>query len=178
MLDIIKGWFHRYLSDYEALVLLLLLVLGFVVVLTMGYMLAPVFAALVLAFLMQGVVSWLKNRGLPHLLAVNLVFAVFITVLLLFLLVPVPLIWEQVTHLLNELPRMVNQGHMLLKSLPELYPGFVSEKQAVLMADAISSRLAGLGQWALSFSLSKLPGALGLLIYLILVPILIFFFLN
>ncbi len=35
-----------------------------------------------------------------------------------------------------------------------------------------------MGQWALSFSLSKLPGALGLLIYLILVPILIFFFLK
>ncbi len=178
MLDIIKGWLHRYLSDYEALVLLLLLILGFVVVLTMGYMLAPVFAALVLAFLMQGIINWLEQKGLPHLLSVNLVFAAFIAILLMFMLVLVPLIWEQVTHLLNEVPRMVHVGQKLLKSLPELYPGFVSDKQAVVIADAISSRLAGMGQWALSFSLSKLPGALGLLIYLILVPILIFFFLK
>lgn len=178
MLDIVKGWFHRYLSDHEALVLLFLLVFCFVVVLTMGYMLAPVFAALVLAFLMQGVINWMEKVGVPHLLSVSLVFAAFLALLLMFLLVLVPLIWEQVTHLLNEVPRMVYVWQKLLKSLPELYPGFVSEKQAVLIADAISSRLAGMGQWALSFSLSKLPGALGLLIYLILVPILIFFFLK
>ncbi len=140
MLDIIKGWLHRYLSDYEALVLLLLLILGFVVVLTMGYMLAPVFAALVLAFLMQGIINWLEQKGLPHLLSVNLVFAAFIAILLMFMLVLVPLIWEQVTHLLNEVPRMVHVGQKLLKSLPELYPGFVSDKQAVVIADAISSR--------------------------------------
>ncbi|WP_263080169.1 AI-2E family transporter [Endozoicomonas sp. Mp262] len=178
MLEIIKDWFQRYLSDYEALVLLVLLVFGFLVVLTMGYMLAPVFAALVLAFLMQGVINCMEAKGVPHLLSVNLVFAAFVAVLLMFVLVLVPLIWEQVTHLLNEVPRMVHVGQKLFKSLPELYPGFVSERQAVLIADAISSRLAGMGQWALSFSLSKLPGALGILIYLILVPILIFFFLK
>ena len=178
MLDIIKEWLHRYLSDYEALVLLLLLVLGFVVVMTMGYMLAPVFAALVLAFLMQGIINWLERRGLNHLLSVNLVFATFVALLLMFMLVVLPLVWEQITHLLNEVPKMVHVGQKLLKSLPELYPTFISEKQAVVIADAVSSRLAGMGQWALSFSLSKLPGALGLLIYLILVPILIFFFLK
>ncbi|WP_330925543.1 AI-2E family transporter [Candidatus Sororendozoicomonas aggregata] len=178
MLNIIKDWLHRYLSDYEALVLLVLLIVGFVVVLTLGYTLAPVIAALVLAFLMQGMINCLERKGLPHLLAVNLVFAVFIAVVLVFLLLVVPLLWEQITHLLNEIPHMVRVGQKLLKSLPELYPGFVSEQQAVVIADTISHRLAGLGQWVLSFSLSKLPGALGLLIYLILVPILIFFFLK
>ncbi|MDD7804512.1 MAG: AI-2E family transporter [Endozoicomonas sp. (ex Botrylloides leachii)] len=178
MLDIIKEWLHRYLSDYEALVLLLLLVLGFVVVLTMGYMLAPVFAALVLAFLMQGIINGLERLGLNHLLSVYLVFSVFIALLLMFMLIVLPLVWEQITHLLNEVPKMVHVGQNLLKSLPELYPAFISEQQAVTIADAVSGRLAGLGQWALSFSLSKLPGALGLLIYLVLVPILIFFFLK
>ena len=81
MLDTIKGWLHRYLSDSEALVLLLLLVAGFAIILTMGNMLAPVFAALVLAFLMQGLVNWLQNRGLGHSGSVTLVFVLFVTVL-------------------------------------------------------------------------------------------------
>ena len=178
MLDIIKEWLNRYLSDYEALVLLALLLFGFFVVLTMGYMLAPVFAALVLAFLMQGVVNWLEKIGLNHLLSVIVVFTAFLTLLMMFILILMPLFWEQVTHLLNEVPKMVHVGQKLLKSLPELYPAFVSEKQVIVIADAISNRLAGMGQWALSFSLSKLPGALGVMIYLILVPILIFFFLK
>lgn len=178
MIDYIKDWLERYLSDYEAVVLLILLVFGFIVVLSMGYMLAPVFAALVLSFLMQGIINWLNNRGVAHLLAVMVVFSIFITFLLLFLLVMVPLILEQVTRLLSEVPRMVYAGNELLTSLPELYPGFVSEEQVVMITEFISIRLAGMGQWALSFSLSKLPGAVGLLIYLIVVPILIFFLLK
>ncbi|MDP0562109.1 MAG: AI-2E family transporter [Candidatus Endonucleobacter sp. (ex Gigantidas childressi)] len=178
MLDFIKDWLNRYLSDYEAMVLLVLLMFGFVVVVTMGSMLAPVFAALVLAFLMQGIINWLGRMGVVHILSVTLVFVGFVTLLLIFLLVVVPLIWEQVTSLLNEVPRMVHVGLGVLKSLPELYPGFVSEGQAILIADTFSNKLAGMGQWILSFLLSKLPGVLGLLIYLILVPILIFFFLK
>ncbi|MDP0588917.1 MAG: AI-2E family transporter [Candidatus Endonucleobacter bathymodioli] len=178
MLDFIKYWLNRYLSDYEAMVLLVLLVFCFVIVLTMGDMLAPVFAALVLAFLMQGIINWLERMGAVHLVSVSLVFVGFVALLLIFLLVIVPLIWEQATSLLNEVPRMVHVGLKLLKSLPELYPGLVSESQATLIADTFSNRLAGLGQWVLSFLLSKLPGVLGLLIYLILVPLLIFFFLK
>ncbi len=178
MLNVIKGLFHRYLSDQEAVILLVLLTVGFFVILTMGNMLAPAFASLVLAFLMQGMVNSLERRRVPHMLAVNLVFAGFIATLLLLIFVVVPLVWDQVTHLLNSLPGMVREGQALLKSLPDLYPGFVSVKQVSLLAETISSRLAGFGQWALSFSLSKLPGAVALLVYLILVPILVFFFLK
>ena len=178
MLKVIKGWLHSYLSDQEAIVLLMILLVGFVVILTMGRMLAPALAALVFAFLMQGVVSWLEQRRVPHLLAVNLVFSGFLTLLLLVTLVVIPLVWEQVTHLLNATPGMVREGQALLVSLPDLYPGFVSEQQVMLLVATINKHLADFGQWALSFSLSKIPGIVALLVYLILVPILVFFFLK
>ena len=178
MVNIFRGWLQRYLSDYEAVVLLLILLIGFAIVLTMGSMLAPAFAALVLAFLMQGAVNWLVRKGASHIIAVNLVFALFITLLLLLLFVIFPLIWNQITHLINAIPGMVREGQALLKSLPELYPGYVSVEHIVIVVDAINGKLADLGQLALSFSLSKLPGAAALLVYLVLVPILIFFFLK
>lgn len=178
MLKVIKGWLHSYLSDQEAIVLLMILLVGFLVILTMGRMLAPALAALVFAFLMQGVVSWLEQRRMPHLLAVSLVFTGFLTLLLLVILVVIPLVWEQVTHLLNATPGMVREGQALLVSLPDLYPGFVSEQQIMLLVAAINKHLADFGQWALSFSLSKIPGIVALLVYLILVPILVFFFLK
>lgn len=178
MLKVIKGWLHSYLSDQEAIVLLVMLLVGFLVILTMGRMLAPALAALVFAFLLQGVVSWLEQRRVPHLLAVNLVFSGFLALLLLVILVVIPLVWEQVTHLLNATPGMVRQGQTLLVSLPDLYPGFVSEQQVMLLVATINKHLADFGQWALSFSLSKIPGIVALLVYLILVPILVFFFLK
>ena len=178
MLKVFREWLHRYLSDSEAVVLLVILLVGFTVVLTMGNMLAPAFAALVLAFLMQGAVNWLEKHGVSHIMSVNLVFTVFMALLLLLVLVVIPLIWNQVSHLINAVPSMVREGQILIKSLPELYPGYVSGEHATQLAEAINSHLGGFGQWALSFSLSKLPNALALLVYLILVPILVFFFLK
>ncbi|OED40186.1 AI-2E family transporter [Endozoicomonas sp. (ex Bugula neritina AB1)] len=178
MLDIFRSWLDRYLSDHEAVVLLVILVVGFVVVLTMGNMLAPAFTALVLAYLMQGAVNWLERHKVSHILSVNVVFAIFMALLLVFVLIIIPLIWNQVSHLLNALPGMIREGQALIRSLPELYPGFVSGKHVSLLADSINANLGGFGQWAFSFSLSKLPNAVALLVYLILVPILIFFFLK
>ncbi|KEQ16680.1 AI-2E family transporter [Endozoicomonas numazuensis] len=178
MLDIIRGWLNRYLSDHEALVLLLMLVTGFLVIIFMGNMLAPALAALVLAFLMQGVVNCLEKWRMPHILAVAIIFTIFMAVLVAFIFLLVPLIWQQVTGLLNELPSMVKQGQVILKELPEHYPAFISEAQTAAIGNTINMHLAEFGQWALSFSISKLPGAVGILVYLILVPILVFFFLK
>ena len=41
MLDLMKAWYRRYLSDPQAVLLLVLLVVGFTIILTMGHMLAP-----------------------------------------------------------------------------------------------------------------------------------------
>ena len=178
MLNTIKGWLHRYLSDSEALVLLLLLVAGFAIILTMGNMLAPVFAALVLAFLMQGVVNWLQGWGIRHSWSVTLVFVLFVSVLVISLLLLVPLVWQQVSALLNELPKMVSHGQAWVRELPEHFPAFVSEAETAAITESINGMIAGLGQWALSFSLANLTNVMALLVYLILVPILVLFFLK
>ncbi|WP_281648142.1 AI-2E family transporter [Parendozoicomonas sp. Alg238-R29] len=178
MFRVIGGWVHRYFSDEEAIVLLLLLAAALVVILLFGTMLAPVFAGLVLAFVLQGGVTWLERLKCPHILAVSLTFACFIAVLLAVMLLMMPLIWEQSTALLNELPRMVQQWRQMLQHLPETYPGFVSEAQVNAWSEAASTQLSRMGQWLVSFSLSKLPNLVGILIYLVLVPILVFFFLK
>ena len=47
-MDVIRRWVERYMADPQVVILALVLVVGFVIVLTMGQMLAPVLAALVL----------------------------------------------------------------------------------------------------------------------------------
>jgi predicted PurR-regulated permease PerM len=59
MFKVLRDWIQRYFSDEEAVVLAVLLFLAFTAVLTLGGMLAPVLAGMVLAYLMQGlVVPW------------------------------------------------------------------------------------------------------------------------
>lgn len=61
MFNVLRNWIQRYFSDEEAVVLAVLLVLAFTVVLTLGGMLAPVLAGMVLAYLMQGLVVALER---------------------------------------------------------------------------------------------------------------------
>ncbi|RJX81313.1 AI-2E family transporter [Pseudomonas sp. LS-2] len=178
MFKVLRDWMQRYFSDEEAVVLAVLLVLAFTVVLTLGGMLAPVLAGLVLAFLMQGMVVQLERLRVPEGGAVGLVFALFMGALAVFLLVIVPLLWHQLITLFNELPGMLAKWQSLLLLLPERYPHLVSDEQVLQAIDTARGEVGKFGQWALTFSLSSLPLLVNMMIYLVLVPILVFFFLK
>ena len=52
MKEVLTKWYRRYLSEEEAVVLLVLLASAFGVMLAFGDILAPVFVAVILAYLM------------------------------------------------------------------------------------------------------------------------------
>jgi putative permease len=178
MLNVLRNWVERYFSDEQAIVLALILILGFAVIIGLGGMLSPVLVALVLAFLMQGLVNRIERLRLPHSLAVWLVFALFVGLLSFILLVLLPLIWWQVTNLVKELPRMLGEWQELLLLLPERFPQWIDQQQVLSAIESARGELGKLGQWAVSISLSSLPVLITIMIYLVLVPILVFFFLK
>ncbi|EJM59535.1 putative permease [Pseudomonas sp. ADAK2 TE3594] len=178
MFKVLRDWIQRYFSDEEAVVLAVLLFLAFTAVLTLGGMLAPVLAGMVLAYLMQGLVVTLERLRVPGGVAVGLVFALFMGLLLVFIIVVVPLLWHQLITLFNELPGMLAKWQSLLLLLPERYPHLVSDEQVLQAIEVARGEIGKFGQWALTFSLSSLPLLVNIMIYLVLVPILVFFFLK
>jgi putative permease len=178
MFKVLRDWIQRYFSDEEAVVLAVLLFLAFTAVLTLGGMLAPVLAGMVLAYLMQGLVVTLERLRIPGGAAVGSVFALFMGVLLVFIVVLVPLLWHQLITLFNELPGMLAKWQSLLLLLPERYPHLVSDEQVLQAIEVARGEIGKFGQWALTFSLSSLPLLVNIMIYLVLVPILVFFFLK
>ncbi|MEQ5800965.1 AI-2E family transporter [Halomonas sp. H10-9-1] len=175
---VLKGWVDHYLSDEEAVILLVVLVLGFAVVIFLGRMLAPFLTALVIAFLLQGAVNWLERRHVPHLLAVILVFLGFMGLLLALAFILMPLIWNQLVTLVQEAPRMFASGQQLLDGLQARYPQLITPDQIQNWIATAGRELTQLGQRALTLSLASLGNVLGLIIYLVLVPILVFFLLK
>ncbi|MFL1502765.1 AI-2E family transporter [Pseudomonas sp. O64] len=178
MFKVLRDWIQRYFSDEEAVVLAVLLFLAFTAVLTLGGMLAPVLAGMVLAYLMQGLVTTLERLRLPGGVAVGLVFALFMGLLVVFIVVLLPLLWHQLITLFNELPGMLAKWQSLLLLLPERYPHLVSDEQVLQAIEVARGEIGKFGQWALTFSLSSLPLLVNIMIYLVLVPILVFFFLK
>jgi len=129
MLDIVKKWFNRYFFEEEALILLLLIVVSLVIVITMGNVLAPIIAAIILAYLIEGMTDRLIKRGMPEGFSVWLTFVVFIGAFFAVMFVLLPLAWQQMSNLFAELPGMVSRLQTVLIVLPEQYPTVFSESQ-------------------------------------------------
>ncbi len=178
MLERFQKWYERYFFEEESILLLVLLALGLAAVLTMGDILAPVLAAIVLAFLMQGLSGRLIDRGFPQWLALTCSFAVFIGFFFGFILLVFPLIWRQLLGLFQELPRMIDEVNTWLVVLPEQYPQLINAGQISQLVNLAQTELAKFGQSVVSFSLSSIPLLVGILIYMVLVPLLVFFFLK
>ncbi|MCP4695737.1 MAG: AI-2E family transporter [Gammaproteobacteria bacterium] len=177
MIQVVSLWFRRYLSDPQAVLLVILLLLGFTVLYTMGGMLAPVLAGVIIAFLLEGTISYMSAR-LPRMLAVWFAFLGFVAVLLFLLVVLLPLLSYQLSQVIQESPKWVTQGKQLLMQLPERYPEFISIAQIESLNTEINNGIAEVGQVMVSYSISSIPALITLLVYLILVPILVFFFLK
>ena len=63
MIRTLRGLAHKYFSDEEAVILFLILVTGTIFVIWFGAMLAPAIASLIVAFILQGLVTKLNKLG-------------------------------------------------------------------------------------------------------------------
>ncbi len=178
MHNVLKKWYDQIFHDEESVILLLLIIAGMAFILALGNILTPVIAALILAFMLQGVVATLTRFRVPRMVAVFAASLLLLLILCGLLIVLLPIIWSQLANMVAELPSLLTLLQERLLLLPQLYPAIISDVQVREWIAILNREIGDVGQWALSFSLSKLPSLLNFMIYLVLVPILVFFFLK
>lgn len=178
MFKVFRAWLDHFFADEQALLLVVLLAVGLASILMFGSTLAPVFASMILAYLTLGLVEWLERFGVNHLPAVWGIYSLFIALLMAFIFVLLPLLWYQATDLLGDLPLMLEKLRGLFMLLPQQYPELVNADQIKQLSDAAMAEIGNAGQLLVSFSLASIGQSLTWLVYLVLVPILVFFFLK
>ena len=178
MKEVLTRWYQRYLSQEEAVILLVMLTLAFAVMLFFGDILAPVLVAVILAYLMQGVANVLRQRGLPGELSVAFSTLLFLGGFFAVLFGLAPLVWRQLVALVREAPAMIEAWRKVLVTLPEEYPVFFTQQQVNELTAAIQAEMASVGQILVTKGLSSIPSVLAAIVYLILIPLMVFFFLK
>ncbi len=179
MLQFFNDLYKQYFSDQEAILLILLLALGLTIVVTMGAVLAPVLTAIVLAYLLQGLIAFLIKHKVPQSVAFLSTYMLFLAAQAVLLFILVPLTWGQLVRLVNEqLPQVLVESNTFLNSLPKHYPHLMSADAAKELSGFTTQTITGMIQSILSFSLSNFENFMSLLIFLVLVPLLVFFFLK
>lgn len=177
-MDVIATWFRRHFTDPQVVILAVLLLIGFTVIIFFGHMLAPVLASIVIAYLLEGLVGLLVRRRVPRLLAVLIVYCAFMAYLVIVLVGLMPVLSRQLSQLIEQLPSMVGKGQALLMQFPERYPSLITAQQISEIIDSLRKEIGQVGQQVLSYSLSSVVNLITMLLYLVLLPLLVFFFLK
>ena len=177
-MTLVTDWFRRTFSDPQVLALTLALLFIFAVIMFMGDMLAPVLASVVIAYLLEGLVVWLERFHLPRLVSVFIVFVCFVLFVAAITFGLLPQVSMQLSQLLQQVPSMLAKGQESLMRLPAMYPELITPEQISSIIFTIKTEIGMLGQQILSLSLSSVVGLITLMVYFILVPLLVFFFLK
>ena len=177
-LEFVRSWIDRHLAPEEALLLLVLLSGGLLLVMWLGGTLAPALTALVFAFILQGVVARLRSWGLGAQPAVWAAYGLFVTLVVVLLFFVLPLIGRQLYGFVEALPAILDQVRVFARGLPERYPTLLTQAQIDMGLEGAREEIVAAGQLVVEWLFSRLGSLVSLIIYLVLVPILVFFFLK
>ena len=178
MISVFRKWYDRYLSEEESVLLVVILLGSLILLATVGTIFTPIFVAVVVAYLMQGVANQLYTWGLSTRIGVWIATLLFTSAFFAFVLGLLPLVWRQLVSLAREAPAMVDRGRAALSVLPEKYPAIITQEQINLAMNSVQGDLAQLGQLLVTKGLSSIPGLLAVMVYMVLIPLMVFFFLK
>ena len=178
MKQILSKWLGRYLGNEEAVFLGVMMIVFIVMLATVGEFLGPVFASMIIAFLLQGVVNGLGRAGVSRRVSVLTSYILFLCGLVAIVIGIVPIVGRQLSLLLGEVPSMIGRSRDFLIDLPERYADYVTAEQFDLIWVRVSQEVANVAEQILSFSLSSFPSLFAVALYLLLVPVLVFFMLS
>jgi putative permease len=178
MINILKQWYQRYFTDPQTVIFAFILIIGFLLIVIMNAHLMPILIGVIIAYLFEGLVVRLNQINLSRTVGASLATALMLAAIILTLFVLLPLLSRQVSELIRELPSMLGAGQQLLSQLPEQYPDYVSTQQVEELLTFVRTEIASIGQNVVSWSLASVVGVITFLVYLILLPLMVFFFLK
>lgn len=178
MLDLLIQWYRRRFSDPQAIALLAILIAAFCILFFFNGLLAPLLVALVVAYLLEWPTVRLERLGCSRTWATTIVLIIFASLLLVLVLVVAPVAWQQGINLAHEMPTMLNNLYQYATRLPERFPTLMDVGIVDIVVENLRSRLSGMGDQLVKYSLASLVGIMTLAIYLVLVPLMVFFLLK
>lgn len=178
MYDIFRDWYNRNFSDPQAVILAFLLLFVFGLLWLVGDIMAPVLVALVLAYLLESVVATLEKRRVHRTLGSIFVLLLIVSISVFVLFGLVPVLSQQLTGIVRELPGMIQNIQDQLLRLPVRYPDMFTVAQVNDLILNLRSELTSFTQSVLSFSLARLGTLVMIAVYVVLVPIMVFFALK
>ncbi|MEO5328387.1 MAG: AI-2E family transporter [Magnetococcus sp. THC-1_WYH] len=143
-----------------------------------GKSLAPYLTALILAYLLEGMIGSLIRLRLPRMVAVVIIFSLFFLVLNLLLFSLLPNLVRELIRISQDIPHITQTLKELMIRMSESVSGWGDSAFAENILLGLVERSQQMAGDSVTFLLQSLPGVISVMVYLVLVPFLVFFFMK
>lgn len=173
MRSLLNKFIKRFFSNEESVYFAILLIFSFFFIILFGNVLLPVIISIVIAFLLNGFMTTLIKYNMSQKLSLSITLIVFFG-FYLSLFMALPSIGTEINNLLQNLPIIVSSFQ---QNLIEMNNYFSEEE-----IDQIFANLSNQISVLLSSALGQLAGTISLMfnaiLYAIMIPLMVFFFLK
>jgi putative permease len=137
-----------------------------------------VLISIVITYLLFPIVRLLVSWKIPYLVSALIVYILFLGLVTFALVDIIPLLWKQSVNLVAEIPKAFSHSQIWYNSLIQRYPTIFSETQLQRILAFTQDQSGKWCQDILKYTFSSIPGVFEVVLYLVLVPLLVFFFLK
>ena len=177
MYDYLKSFFKNYFYEEEQFAALFILIIFAVLLYFIGSTITPVFISILVAYLLNGVMNFFEEKNYTKKVSFYFTFTIFLA-FYLFVLLSLPYVTGQIASLINELPAIVAFVENLFNDLIIRYPNFFTTEQVEEIFASSASLIPSIAEQVLIQLNTSFSAIMNALIFLILTPILVFFFLK
>lgn len=177
MLDELNKLLKKIFSNEETIVFSLAILLFFVVIAYFGSILTPFLISVVVAYLLVGLQKKIQSYNVSQNSSLIITFSIFIISGATLVVWLVPLLYIQLQAFILDVPNLFNNFLDFMSDLPAKFPELVSSEQIAIFFQAVSEEISVIAQNIVKSSISGIQSTITILLYIILFPILVFFFL-
>ena len=177
MLEQLNRVLKKVFTNEETIVFSIAILLFFIVISFFGSVLTPFIISIIVAYLLVGLQKKIQSFNVNQNIALVVTFSIFIITGAALLVWLVPLLYIQLQDFVLDVPNLFNNFLDFISGLPTKFPDLVSSDQIAIFFQAVSEEISVIAQNIVKSSISGIQSTITILLYIILFPILVFFFL-
>ena len=177
MLNELNKVLKKIFSNEETIIVSLGILLFFIIISYFGSILTPFLISVVVAYLLVGLQKKIQSYNVGENVSLIITFSIFIITGAALIVWLVPLLYIQLQAFVLDVPNLFNNFLDFMSDLPAKFPELVSSEQIAVFFQAVSEEISVIAQNIVKSSISGIQSTITILLYIILFPILVFFFL-
>ena len=177
MINHLSNILKRIFSNEETIVFSLIILLTLIIFSLFIGVLTPFIISVIVAYLLVGLQKKIETYNVSENLATILAFSIFIIIGAAMFTWLIPLLYVQLQSFVLDIPRLFNEFLNFVSTIPAAFPDLVDSDQISVFFQAVSSELSSITQNIVKSSISGIQSTITVLLYIILFPILVYFFL-